>query len=89
MTFSEALDKLKAGKKIARDGWNGKGMYLFLISGEANSESISNYYGNGEKVNTLPSIGMSTIDSTGRIAFLNGWLASQTDLLSNDWVVVN
>lgn len=88
MTFGDALEELKSGKKIARSGWNGKGMFLFLISGEASASSISNYYGNDEEVIGLPSIGMYTVDASGRRAYLNGWLASQTDMLSEDWVTV-
>jgi hypothetical protein len=88
LTFGDAISSLKLGLKVARKGWNGKGMYLFLICAEANASSIKDFYAGGMPVVGLPSIGMYTVDSTGRKAFLNGWLASQTDMLSEDWMVV-
>lgn len=88
MNFGQALEALKQGQKVARKGWNGKGMYIFLVSEEANSEAISEFYSD-EEVVALPSIGMYTVDSNGRRAFLNGWLASQTDMLSDDWVLAD
>ena len=72
MTFGQALEALKAGKRISRAGWNGKGMYLFLVPGMPESEPA-----------LLPCIGMYT--ATGEV--LHGWLASQTDMLVSDWQV--
>lgn len=73
MTFGQALEALQAGKRVSRAGWNGKGMYLFLVPGLPESGPPS-----------LPCIGMYT--ATG--AVLHGWLASQTDMLVSDWQVV-
>ena len=72
LTFSEALDKLKQGNKIARKGWNGKGMWLNLQVPDEYSKM------------TLPYIYMKTADN-----HQVPWLASQTDLLCEDWIVVN
>lgn len=80
--FDRAIKYLKAGKKIAREGWNSKGMFLIFIDPYAN-----NQYSVTEKpymVGTLSSyIGMKTADNK-----LVPWLASQTDMLAEDWMVV-
>lgn len=78
MNFGEALVALKSGKKVARTGWNGKGMFLFMVDGI----EYTTYEGNRE-VAGYAAIAMKTAD--GRI--LVGWLASQTDMLSDDWVI--
>ena len=70
-TFGNALDALRAGKHVARDGWNGKGMWLGLQVPDANSKM------------TLPYIFMSTVGGD-----LVPWLASQTDMLAADWVIL-
>lgn len=46
-TFDQALKELKAGAKVAREGWNGKGMYLFIVSGKAVEDAVDEFYGNG------------------------------------------
>lgn len=71
ITFAGALYDLKAGKRVARLGWNGKGMWLELQRPDAHSKM------------TLPYIYMKTADN-----HLVPWLASQTDLLAEDWVTV-
>jgi hypothetical protein len=91
--FGEAIRFLKAGKKVARLGWNGKGMWLILVPGQADvtlSEGSPYKAALGaESCEILPHIDMWTINSEGRRAMLPGWLASQTDMLSNDWHVVD
>lgn len=79
--FSQALIECKAGKKISRAGWNGKGMWLLLVKPEQWSTSVgpSNVPG----AHRLPWIGMKTVDG----GFVP-WLASQTDVLADDWGVV-
>lgn len=85
MNFSRALEEMKNGKKLARRGWNGKGMYIFLLTGDDIKKAIDHMPDN---TIALPSIAMYTHDSTGRRAILVGWLASQSDLLSDDWETV-
>jgi hypothetical protein len=81
MTFSTALDALKAGSRAARAGWNGKGMWLRLIP--AGEWSIPNMpLEPGTILPLLPWIGMRT--ATGEFV---PWLASQTDILADDWTV--
>lgn len=76
-SFSEALDLLKVGRKVARAGWNGKGMWLFVVPAE--DWAGKDYLGRG----TLPFIAMKTAQGN-----FVPWLASQTDLLAEDWFVV-
>lgn len=89
--FGDAIRLLKSGFKVARKGWNGKGMWLVLVEGtkEVNLKEGSVYaVATGQQTcEILPHIGMWTVNSEGRRAMLPGWLASQTDMLSNDWVV--
>ena len=85
MTFGLAIEAMKKGMKVARKGWNGKGMYLFLttsIDFETKADLSSCRHLEGEL--TLPSIVMKTADDK----FVVGWLASQTDMLAEDWIIV-
>lgn len=100
MDFGDAIRALKAGKKVARAGWNGKGMWLSLsCPGHGSmpmsrnipasafwSENNAKYAEEccGGHATVLPCITMKT--ATGEI--LMGWLASQTDMLAIDWQVV-
>ena len=91
MTFGDAIACLKAGLKVQRDGWNGKGMWLLLVEGTPSTKFIegSAYSRAGlDGGEILPHIDMYTVNSEGRRAMLPGWLASQTDMLSEDWRVV-
>jgi hypothetical protein len=92
MNFGEAIEALKSGKKVARSGWNGKSMWLILVSGTTDVKLNKNsaYYHalQIDSCDILPHIDMWTVDSNGRRAMLPGWLASQTDMLSEDWYIV-
>lgn len=79
MNFGQAIEQMKQGKKVARTGWNGKGMYLYLADGELLTEAI----GDGGFPFT-DTIVMKTADDK----YLIGWLASQTDMLAEDWYVL-
>lgn len=84
MNFGQALEIMKNGGTVARDGWNGKGMFLF-IGNEiefATKADLSAYEKSG--VDVHDSICMLT--ASGDIVV--GWLASQTDMLADDWVEV-
>lgn len=70
MTFGDALIALKTGARLARCGWNGKGMWIALQVPDAHSKM------------GLPYLYMSTVD--GRLV---PWLASQTDILAEDWEI--
>ena len=77
MNFSQALDRLKAGAKIARSGWNGAGLWLEIQRPDAHSKM------------TLPYIFMSYPENAKNTPGARvPWLASQTDVLSADWMVL-
>lgn len=81
MNFGHALELLKRGEKVARKGWNGKGMFLFLATGKQfESDNLGDQL--PEIVNDV--ICMKTAQNTICI----GWLVSQTDMLAEDWKIV-
>lgn len=92
MTFGMALEALKKGCKVARKGWNGKGMWLILVPGQKEvALRQGTPYGDALALTSceiLPHIDMWTTNAHGRRAMLPGWLASQTDMLSDDWEIV-
>ena len=80
VSFGHAVELLKAGNRVAREGWNGKSMWLGLVD--------TGYYDVGYSVvgeinSLLPWIGMKTADNK-----FVPWLASQTDVLAEDWQIV-
>lgn len=78
MKFGQATRLMLEGKKVQREGWNGKGMFLFTISGGAwNFETDIDGV---DDIETLAFICMKTADNK-----LVPWLASQTDVLADDW----
>lgn len=90
MDFGRAISELKDGKRVAREGWNGKGMFLFLQPGypdgiKANANTAKGMgIPEGTEISTRPYIAM--VDAQGYV--VTGWLASQTDMLAEDWQIV-
>lgn len=86
MTFSDALEAIKRGARVAREGWNGKDMFLFLVPGstfQVNRPPLLGIYPEGTTINYRPHIDMKTVD--GEIV---PWIASQSDLPCDDWMEV-
>lgn len=88
LTFGLAIESLKQGKKVARSGWNGKNMFLFYVLGdisprEQHNPSIQGFVPKGILVEELPYIAMFTANKK-----VIPWLASQADILAEDWVLV-
>ena len=89
--FGWALRQIKNGKKVSRDGWNGKGMYLVYQKGYQNGIPINKNTAEatgipeGTECKFRPYIMMKTADE-GNVFV--PWLASQTDLLADDWDIV-
>ena len=79
LSFGDALSQLKKGERVARNGWNGKNMWLQMQTPDAHSKM------------TLPYIYIEY--PNGHPAYPTGsrvpWLASQTDMLAEDWFVVH
>ena len=85
-TFGDALEAVKQGKRAARIGWNGKGMFIFLVPGstfKVNRPPLLGIYSEGTEIKYHAHVDMKTAD--GQVV---PWLASQTDLLADDWMVV-
>ncbi|ADV46447.1 DUF2829 domain-containing protein [Nitratifractor salsuginis] len=86
LTFGDALVYLKDGKKLARRGWNGKGMFIFLVPGstfKVNRSPLLGIYPEGTEVQYHAHIDMKTAQG-----YIVPWLASQADMLAEDWEVV-
>lgn len=87
MSFGDAVTVLKAGGKVARDGWNGKGMFLFLVPGSnfvVNRPPLLGIYPAGTEVDYRAHIDMKT--AQGDVV---PWVCSQSDMLADDWQIVN
>ena len=83
MTFGEAMEAVKHGKRIQREGWNGKNQYVELATGI----SYKNTAGDIVNVNH-DAIGNQALAFVGTSGVQLGWLASQADMLADDWVVI-
>ena len=99
MTYGEALEAVKQGKRAQRAGWNGKRMFIFMRPGDSiNAEDV-------QRIKTLPRSVIDWIaaqESFPVVVFtpylcmkaaddsiVNGWFASQTDMLADDWSVLD
>jgi hypothetical protein len=99
LNFGQALEALRNGKFVARKGWNGKGMFIYMVSGSTvpfellrgaakEAAIIATKIEGGEQGSSrfvCPHIDMKSAD--GQLVI--GWLASQTDMLADDWNVIN
>ena len=96
MNFGMAIEAMKNGHRVARAGWNGKDMWIVYMTpmslpayntqgtGRKVNDRTANWIGEDTPLHTLGYIAMWTADKT----WLPGWLASQTDMLSDDWCIV-
>lgn len=90
LNFGQAIEALKEGKKVARKGWNGKGMYLWLLPSTSvkrewvKDPMLLSVFGDRDELPCLGSVRMLT--ATGEV--LTGWLASTIDMLAEDWCIV-
>ncbi len=88
LTFGLAIEALKAGKRVARAGWNGKGMFLYYVPAASYPAQRNTF---GTMVGAFPDdmvpycayIAMKTAQDN-----VVPWLASQTDMLAEDWTIV-
>ena len=88
MNFGQAIEALKDNKKVCRSGWNGRGMWLILVAGSKGIRPVAGTpYSNAgitDKVDIEPHVDMFTAQGNMQ----PGWLASQTDMLADDWEVL-
>lgn len=92
LTFGLAIEAMKKGHKVARAGWNGKGMWIAISPGYKGLDA-ANFWNehnrkaaelNGGKIDIPPYVTMKSADNK----IICGWLASQTDILAEDWQIV-
>ena len=84
MNFGKAIELLKEGKKLRRKGWNGKNQYIELAT------NISYKNADGEIINiNHKTMGNKAITFVGTLGVQIGWLASQSDMLSDDWELID
>ncbi|HEX3747624.1 MAG TPA: DUF2829 domain-containing protein [Bryobacteraceae bacterium] len=95
MDFGEAIRTLKAGKRVARAGWNGKGMFLYYVpaaSYPAQTDVAKEYW--KDKATSFTETNVPKVPYVAYIAMKTAqenvvpWLASQTDVLAEDWETV-
>lgn len=80
MNFGQAIEALKQGKKVAREGWNGRGIFIELQVPDEYSKMTHPYI-------FIDTTGLQT-DNPNAPKNRVPWLASQTDMLFEDWVIV-
>ena len=81
MTFGQAIEIMKDGGRVSRSGWNGKRQYIEL------AKNISYVNSQGEVINAEhDAIGNKAVAFVGTSGVQLGWLASQADMLAEDWV---
>lgn len=80
MNFGQAISAMKEGEKVARKGWNGKGIFVELQTPDVNSKMTSPYI-------FIDTTGLQT-DNLDAPKSRVPWLASQTDMLAEDWSVI-
>lgn len=86
MRIGDAIIAMEKGKRVRRIGWNGSGMFIFYVPGstfKVNRHPLLGIYPEGTEINYHAHIDMRT--ANGEIV---PWLCSQTDLLANDYVIV-
>ena len=95
MNFGQALEELKLGNKVARSGWNGKSMFIYLVEGsrvninDLRNEAAKHFdadkdINRGRRIKINDHIDMKASDGS----IVVGWSASQIDMLADDWDVV-
>jgi hypothetical protein len=80
-----AVKEMQNGRRVRRAGWNGKGMFIFLVKGstfQVNRAPLLGIYPEGTTINYQPHVDMKTADDT-----IVPWLCSQSDLLALDWEI--
>lgn len=85
MNFGQAIEAMKTGAKVSRVGWNGKNMFLFLVPGstfQVSRPPLLGIYPEGTTINYHAHIDIKTADEK-----VVPWLASQTDMLAEDWQI--
>lgn len=86
MNFGEAIKALKQGNRVARSGWNGAGMFVYLVPANryvASTEAAKSFYGEGAMVPYNAYFAIKNVNDT-----VSTWVPSVNDCLSEDWITV-
>lgn len=86
MSFGHAVEAMKKGWRVARKGWNGKDMFIFLVDGSTfavNRPPLNQFYPEGHEVNYNPHIDIQKPDGS-----IGTWSPSNEDALADDWMIV-
>lgn len=97
LNFGQALEAVKEGKLIAREGWNGKDMFVFQRPADTlDATFIQNVKSLPQKVKDYFSLGQVRVKFTAYLCMknaqgeiMNGWAATQTDMLAEDWTILD
>lgn len=84
MNFGEALEKLKQGLKLKRLGWNGKGMFVYLVTGgnyKVQTDSIKDFADENGTVKYNPYFAIKNVNNS-----ISTWVPSVNDCLAEDWL---
>lgn len=86
MNFGDALALVKQGRRVARANWNGLNMFIFLVPGstfQVNRAPLLGIFEEGTEINYRPHIDMRCADGS-----ICTWVASQSDIIEDDWYEV-
>jgi hypothetical protein len=86
MTFGQAIEAMKAGQKVARAGWNGKGMFAYYVpdnSYPVQTGAAKSHFGEGAMVPYNAYMAIKNVNET-----VSTWVPSVNDVLSDDWSIV-
>lgn len=86
LSFGLAVEALKMGMKVTRAGWNGKGMFLYFVTADyypVKMQAAKDFFGENSLVPYRGYIAMKTVNNE-----VVPWVASQSDILENDWIIV-
>lgn len=85
LSFGHALEAIKQGYRLARKGWNGANMFVFLVDGSTfvvNREPLKSIFPEGTEVNYRPHIDLAAADETVGV-----WQPSMGDVMADDWYI--
>lgn len=86
LTFGDVLHFLKQGKRVTRTGWNGKGMFVFLVQGstfQVSRAPLLGIFPEGAEINYRPHIDIKNVDGS-----ISTWVPSIGDVMAEDWMVL-
>jgi hypothetical protein len=85
INFGQAIEALKEGKRLTRQGWNGKGMYVYYVEGfKLPTETLQDFFKDQEQIMYRPHIDLKAADGT-----IGAWNPNMIDILAEDWIALD